>query len=179
MSKARYLKFESQAELDIACGERRRRASEQRARDVRGRWLQIHPVEDIEEFDPELDICLVAPFPGNPGHLQQSEIGVCIARADERVASQRPVLTHGGLGEVIDGEDLVGELEIATVPMLGVPESRRAERRESVAVRVEVAPAIPDQVSACVQDRNERESASDGEGPAALKNCHSARLSAP
>ena len=62
--------------------------------------------------------------------------------------------------------------------MLGVPESRRAQRRESVAVRVEVAPAIPDQVSACVQDRNERESASDGEGPAALKNCHSAKLPA-
>ena len=83
--------FYLQSELDVPRAKGPRRPSEVGTVCVAYRPIQIHPVEEVEEFCPEDEVGSFLPDePGNLGLLRENEVGVGVSGTWEGVAPQIP-----------------------------------------------------------------------------------------
>jgi hypothetical protein len=93
--------FYLQSELEVPCAEGPRRPSESRAICVAYRPIQVHSVEEIEEFRPEVKVsAFLSEEPGDSGLLREYEIGVGITGTREGIATQVPELPQPGFGKI-------------------------------------------------------------------------------
>src|SRR5215510_3594044 len=99
MEYGRESEFYLQSELNIPRAEGLRRSSEGGVRPVAFRPVQVHPVEEVEEFRSEDEVCaFLAEEPGNLGLLREDEIGVGDAWTREGVATHVPDLPKRWFG---------------------------------------------------------------------------------
>src|SRR5215471_16290220 len=110
MAYGRRSEFYLQSELDVPRAEGLRRHSEVRIVCVAHGPIQVHPVEEVEDFRPEEEVGAFFPKePGNLGLLRENEVGVGVSWTREGVAPQVPENAERRFGKISRLEDAIGE----------------------------------------------------------------------
>src|SRR5581483_7574979 len=167
--------YDLEPELDVTRWIDARGLAEGAGRQASIGILQVHIVEQIEELSSKLNACgLILPEPGNPGVLDDVEVGVNVSRTDKRIAAEVSFLTQARHREIRPREDTIQEL-------LFRPLLESAERGDVGIVSVEpvgvvVAAAVPNDSSTCIGNRDKGIVTHDVVRAALLQDDHSASL---
>ena len=144
MAYGRESEFYLQSELNIPRAEGLRRSSEGGARPVAYRPVQVHSVEEVEEFRSEGEVCaFLAEEPGNLGLLREDEISFGGAWTREGVATHVPDLPERRRGEIFLLEDTIGGHVVRPFKSAqGIAKSRRIQGVAGAPIGVEITSAL-------------------------------------
>src|SRR5215813_1542454 len=139
-----FSEFYLQSELDVPRAEGPRRPSECGAVGVAHRPIQVHPVEEIEEFRAEVKVgAFLSEEPGDLGFLREDEVGVGVTGTWESITTQVPELPETRFRKIAHLEDAIGEHVVRPFEAgLRVAERRHVQWVAAAAIGVEVASAV-------------------------------------